>query len=149
MEKRQPALVPVEVTRSVAKCAETQRRLDMLARVDTLTGLPNRRQFDERLHDAMGRARRSETTLAVMFLDIDHLKNINDTLGPGAGDLVLKEFGIRLQHQVRATDIVARLAGESSSFWSKRRIARLKRYTCLNGGAQAYPDICPALPKER
>ena len=84
----------------------------MLARVDTLTGLPNRRQFDERLRDAMARTGRSETTLAVMFLDIDYFKNINDTLGHGAGDLVLKEFGARLQHQVRSTDTVARLAGD-------------------------------------
>lgn len=100
------------MTFDISALKETQRRLDMLARVDTLTGLPNRRQFDERLRDAMGRTRRAQTALAVMFLDIDHFKNINDTLGHGAGDLVLKEFGIRLRHQVRATDIVARLAGD-------------------------------------
>ena len=100
------------MTFDISALKETQHRLDMLARVDTLTGLPNRRQFDERLLDAMARARRSETGMAVLFLDIDHFKGINDSLGHAAGDLVLKEFGARLQHQVRSTDIVARLAGD-------------------------------------
>lgn len=100
------------MTFDISALKETQRQLDVLARVDTLTGLPNRRQFDERLLEAMARARRSETTIAVMFLDIDFFKRINDSLGHGGGDVVLKEFGTRLQHQVRSTDIVARLAGD-------------------------------------
>ena len=100
------------MTFDISTLKETQHRLDMLARVDTLTGLPNRRQFDERLRDAMARTRRSESAMAVMFVDIDHFKSINDTLGHGAGDQVLKEFGARLQHHVRSTDIVARLAGD-------------------------------------
>lgn len=100
------------MTFDISALKETQRRLDELARVDTLTGLPNRRQFDERLLEAMARTRRSETTLAVMFLDIDFFKRINDSFGHGAGDAVLKEFGTRLQHQIRSTDIVARLAGD-------------------------------------
>lgn len=100
------------MTFDISALKETQNRLDMLARVDTLTGLPNRRQFDERIRDAMARTRRSETSMAIMFLDIDHFKRVNDTLGHGAGDLVLKEFAVRLQHHVRSTDIVARLAGD-------------------------------------
>jgi diguanylate cyclase (GGDEF)-like protein/PAS domain S-box-containing protein len=100
------------MTFDISALKETQHRLDMLASIDTLTGLPNRRQFDERLRDAMARTRRSATTMAVMFLDIDHFKSINDTLGHGVGDMVLKEFGARLQRQMRSTDVVARLAGD-------------------------------------
>ncbi|MDP9043555.1 MAG: diguanylate cyclase [Pseudomonadota bacterium] len=100
------------VTFDISALKETQHRLDMLARVDTLTGLPNRRQLDERLQEAMARTRRSHKPLALMFLDIDHFKSINDTLGHGAGDQVLKEFALRLSHQVRSTDMVARLAGD-------------------------------------
>jgi len=100
------------MTFDISALKETQHRLDVLARVDTLTGLPNRRQFDERIRDAMARTRRSERGMGIMFLDIDHFKSVNDTLGHGAGDQVLKEFARRLQNQVRSTDVVARLAGD-------------------------------------
>ena len=100
------------MTFDISALKETQRKLDMLARVDPLTGLPNRRQFDERLYDAMARTRRTEIPIALMFLDIDHFKQINDTLGHGAGDIVLQEFAARLKAQVRTTDAVARLAGD-------------------------------------
>ena len=100
------------MTFDISALKETQHRLDMLARVDPLTGLPNRRQFDERLHDAMARTRRSDIPLALMFLDVDHFKAINDTLGHAAGDLVLKEFAARLKADVRSIDVVARLAGD-------------------------------------
>ena len=100
------------MTFDITALKETQRRLDELARVDSLTELPNRRQFEERLAEAMARTRRTCRPLALMFLDIDHFKTINDTRGHAAGDLVLKEFGARLKRQVRATDVVARLAGD-------------------------------------
>jgi len=101
-----------ELTFDISALKEKQSELDMLARVDSLTGLPNRRRFEECLHDAMERTRRSEIPMALMFLDIDRFKAINDTLGHGAGDLVLKEFARRLEDQVRSTDVVARLAGD-------------------------------------
>ena len=101
-----------ELTFDISALKEEHRELDMLARVDSLTGLPNRRRFEECLHDAMGRTRHSGNLMALMFLDIDHFKSINDTLGHGAGDLVLKEFASRLEDQVRNTDLVARLAGD-------------------------------------
>ena len=100
------------MTFDISTLKETQRKLDLLARVDTLTGLPNRRHFEERLREAMGRSGQSETTMALMFLDIDHFKQINDSLGHAVGDLVLKEFGARLLSEMRSTDIVARLAGD-------------------------------------
>ena len=89
-----------------------EQQLRILARHDTLTGLPNRNQFDDKLADAMARSRRSGTPMALMFLDIDHFKSINDTLGHHGGDAVLREFAQRLTRAVRATDTVARLAGD-------------------------------------
>ncbi|MEP7101315.1 MAG: diguanylate cyclase [Burkholderiales bacterium] len=69
------------MTFDITEQHETQQQLEMLARVDTLTGLPNRRQFDERIAEALLRVRRSQQTLALMFLDIDHFKQINDSIG--------------------------------------------------------------------
>ena len=89
-----------------------QRQLDGLARVDSLTNLPNRRQFDEKLGEALIRSRRTRRPLALIFLDVDHFKAINDTLGHAAGDAVLREFGNRLRSTMRASDVAARLAGD-------------------------------------
>jgi len=89
-----------------------EQHLAQLARIDTLTGLPNRREFDERLAAAMSRARRSRRLLALLFLDLDRFKQINDTFGHAVGDEVLKIFGHRLLTCVRETDTVARLAGD-------------------------------------
>ncbi|MFZ6812917.1 diguanylate cyclase domain-containing protein [Undibacterium sp. Rencai35W] len=93
-----------------AKAIETQ--LLALARFDTLTGLPNRNQLNERLAEASARSARSKRSMAVMFLDLDRFKSINDTLGHHAGDIVLKEFAYRLKGCIRQTDMVGRLAGD-------------------------------------
>ena len=100
------------MTFDVTELRETQDRLEQLARIDSLTGLPNRRQFDERIAEGMARARRLGRSMAVMFLDIDHFKTINDSLGHAGGDAVLREFARRLLDSVRITDTVARLAGD-------------------------------------
>ena len=100
------------MTFDVSELHETQRQLERLARVDTLTGLPNRRQFDEGIDAALRRSRRLRQPVAMMFLDIDHFKTINDTHGHAGGDAVLCEFGRRLVACVRNTDMVARLAGD-------------------------------------
>jgi diguanylate cyclase (GGDEF)-like protein len=96
----------------ISELKVAEQRMARLARHDALTGLPNRYQLDEKLEEAMRRCRRSLMPMAMMFLDIDHFKGINDTLGHAAGDEVLKEFGLRLKAAVRATDTVARLAGD-------------------------------------
>lgn len=93
-------------TRKVA-----EDRLRHRAEFDTLTDLPNRASFVERLQQAMARATRS-STMALLFLDIDHFKNINDTLGHEAGDQLLKVFATRMRDCVRQSDTVARLAGD-------------------------------------
>jgi diguanylate cyclase (GGDEF)-like protein/PAS domain S-box-containing protein len=91
---------------------EVENQLRVLARFDSLTGLPNRNQFEEKLTEAIARSARSKRLMAVMFLDIDHFKKINDTVGHHGGDAVLREFAQRLQRCVRKTDCVSRLAGD-------------------------------------
>ena len=86
--------------------------LEKLARVDSLTTLANRRQFDERLLLALERSRRQQLPIALIYLDIDYFKQINDNLGHAAGDAVLKDFARRLVACVRAGDLVARLGGD-------------------------------------
>lgn len=91
---------------------ETEAKLRQLAQFDSLTGLANRSRFNDKLAEAMARSVRSGEALALIFLDLDHFKAINDTLGHQGGDLVLQEFAKRLSHCVRSTDTVARLAGD-------------------------------------
>lgn len=91
---------------------ETEEELRRLARFDSLTGLPNRAHLYEALESAVERGKRQKSALGVLFLDIDHFKVINDTLGHRKGDLVLQEFASRLRKAVRTTDTVARLAGD-------------------------------------
>lgn len=88
-------------------------RLAQLSQVDALTGLPNRRQFDEALRRELVRARRSGQGLALLMIDIDHFKLLNDALGHQAGDERLRDVAEALQAcAARATDIVARYGGE-------------------------------------
>lgn len=96
----------------VSASKEIEARLGRLARTDTLTGLPNRNQLVERLGEALARSRRGGRPTGCLYLDIDHFKAINDTLGHAGGDAVLREFGARLRACVRETDLVARLAGD-------------------------------------
>ena len=92
------------------KAAEDQLR--ERAEFDALTGLPNRALFNDRLSSAIERARRSGKTMALLFLDIDHLKGVNDSHGHGAGDELLRIAAKRLLAAVRSVDTVARLAGD-------------------------------------
>jgi len=100
------------LTFDITPLKEAERALEKLARVDTLTGLGNRRQFDERLERAIARSRRHETPLMLMSFDLDKFKHINDTYGHPAGDAVLRAFAARLASSVRDVDSVARLGGD-------------------------------------
>lgn len=79
---------------------------------DDLTGLPNRAHFRDRLDEAIQRAANQNCGLAVLFIDLDRFKEVNDTLGHAAGDELLKALAKRLRHAVRATDLVARMGGD-------------------------------------
>ncbi len=91
---------------------QTEERLAYLAQYDHLTGLANRALFRDRLDQALARAERNNQRLALMFLDLDHFKSINDTLGHDAGDQLLEEVAQRLKSCVRKTDTVARIGGD-------------------------------------
>ncbi len=91
------------------KAEETIRRL---AFHDALTGLPNRPLFNDRLMVAMSNADRNKKKVAVMLLDLDRFKQINDTLGHNIGDLLLKSVSKRLSDAIRKTDTVARMGGD-------------------------------------
>src|SRR4051812_28477478 len=88
------------------------RRLEFLAHHDTLTGLPNRAMFAERAREAVAHARRHDKTAALLFLDLDNFKQINDTLGHEVGDSLLKQIAARLRSAVRGDDFVARIGGD-------------------------------------
>lgn len=91
---------------------QNQLRIEQFAYFDTLTGLPNRTLFNDRLKGAMVRAHRHQRHVALLFLDLDRFKTINDTLGHQSGDLLLQVTAERLQSTVRASDTVARLGGD-------------------------------------
>jgi diguanylate cyclase (GGDEF)-like protein/PAS domain S-box-containing protein len=91
---------------------EQQSRLNYMAFHDSLTSLPNRSLFYDRIYHGLARARRSESRVALMLLDIDRFKIINDSLGHDAGDILLKAIAMRLNEGVRDMDTVARLGGD-------------------------------------
>ena len=89
-----------------------KQRLLQLAQVDALTGLSNRAGFVQKLTDAMHASRKHGRLMAVMYMDIDRFKPVNDTHGHGTGDALLRAFAQRLTQTMRATDIIARLGGD-------------------------------------
>lgn len=101
-----------QIAAQMATLRENQRELDHLASHDSLTGLPNRRVFHDRLEHALARARRTGEHLALLFIDLDRFKEINDSLGHAAGDIVLREVAERIRREVREIDTVARLGGD-------------------------------------
>jgi diguanylate cyclase (GGDEF)-like protein/PAS domain S-box-containing protein len=91
---------------------EQQSRLNYLAFHDSLTSLPNRSLFYDRLYQGLARAHRGKTKVALLLLDIDCFKDVNDSLGHDSGDLMLKAIAVRLSEGVRDMDTVARLGGD-------------------------------------
>ena len=99
-------------TRDVSERRAIQEHIQHLAFHDALTGLPNRSLIQDRIAQALSRADRGQHMIAVMFIDIDNFKNINDTLGHDAGDVLLREVARRLRDSVRGHDTIARQGGD-------------------------------------
>jgi diguanylate cyclase (GGDEF)-like protein len=122
------SLLPFESTRHVLRSEDTtiiaaisrdirarlaiEEKVSYLAQFDALTGLPNRNLFQDRLTQAMALAKRNDWPMAVLFIDLDRFKLVNDTLGHAAGDKLLKEAAERLRSCIRASDTVGRLGGD-------------------------------------
>ena len=105
--------VPAAVAfRRIRERWKAEDQIRFLAMHDPLTGLPNRVQWQNALEQALARAKRRDTLLAVMCVDLDRFKEVNDTLGHKTGDTVLRKASDRLRDCVRETDIVARLGGD-------------------------------------
>lgn len=102
----------VAVFSDISAIKESESKLNHLAHHDPLTGLPNRLLLNARMHQSMAHARRNSTMVAVMFLDLDKFKNVNDTLGHPIGDLLLQEVAQRLNACLREEDTVSRLGGD-------------------------------------
>jgi diguanylate cyclase (GGDEF)-like protein/PAS domain S-box-containing protein len=100
------------ILRDITAQQQAATALLHLARHDPLTGLANRTLLAERLQSALSSLRPSNATMALLLLDLDHFKDVNDTLGHPAGDALLVQVAARLQAAVRATDTVARLGGD-------------------------------------
>ena len=138
---------------------QLEERLSWQAFHDALTHLPNRALFMDRLGHALIRSARSQTSVAVFFIDLDNFKNINDTLGHDAGDELLKTTALRLLEALRSSDTAARLGGDEfvlllenvsetgqAKIVADRVLASLLQPVLLNGqSVQAPPSIGVAL----
>jgi len=100
------------VNQDITERHRLEERLAYLASYDTLTGLPNRSLFSDRLAQAMARTNRNTNRLALLLLDLDRFKEVNDTFGHSIGDMLLKLVADRLQQGLREVDTIARLGGD-------------------------------------
>jgi diguanylate cyclase (GGDEF)-like protein len=111
-DRAQNIIGAVGVSIDITELKRTQGQLFDAAHADRLTGLPNRFSFDKRVQEAVALAGRDDKRLALLFLDLDRFKSINDTMGHGAGDEVLREVATRLQRCLRGNDFIARPGGD-------------------------------------
>jgi diguanylate cyclase (GGDEF)-like protein len=100
------------ISRDISERKRMERRLDELARTDHLTALPNRFLLDERFAGGLAQSRREGSMLALLMIDLDRFKNINDTLGHGMGDALLRMIGAKLKSCIRDCDTLARWGGD-------------------------------------
>ncbi len=128
------AVLRQRITR-LLDASQAEKHVRHLAYHDTLTGLPNRRTFMERLQQMMQEPRLEEDMIAVLFLDLDRFKLINDTMGHDFGDKLLREVTTRIQETLRSSDMVSRLGGDEftvilNKMKSPEIVARIARKIC-------------------
>ncbi len=100
------------VVRDISDRKSAEERIQFLAHHDTLTGLPNRVMLMDRLEVMLASARRRSTPVGILFIDLDHFKTVNDSLGHAAGDALLKIVATRIETSLREVDVVSRLGGD-------------------------------------
>jgi diguanylate cyclase (GGDEF)-like protein len=100
------------ISTDITERKDIEEHMQHLAQYDALTHLPNRALFNDRLKQAMSVAQRNKSRLALMFIDLDKFKPVNDTYGHGVGDLLLKEVALRIQDCLRESDTAARIGGD-------------------------------------
>ena len=105
----------IAVVRDITRQKLNEEKIRRLAYYDPLTGMPNRQHFLERLDQELERCTRDKRQLALLFLDLDGFKRINDTLGHDAGDMLLKQVATRLKEKLRVSDLVSRPGSEAVS----------------------------------
>ena len=152
----------VGITSDITERKQAEEQAWRAANHDALTGLPNRRLFHQRLEQALAAAERGDASMSLLLLDLDHLRDVNDTLGYDAGDAVLVEVAQLLREGLRETDTVARLGGDEFALLltaplrlehafshARALIERLGQPFCYRGhtlscrasiGLAAYPD---------
>jgi diguanylate cyclase (GGDEF)-like protein/PAS domain S-box-containing protein len=157
------------VIRDITEKKEQEEYIKYLALHDTLTKLPNRDLLNERISKSFERRKRDGKKNAVIYMDLDGFKPVNDTLGHDAGDIALKEIAERLEKAVRASDTAARIGGdefvillegvkdrEEIELVSARIIKAVNEPIVINGhsfhvgasmGISVYPDDCEEMPK--
>lgn len=108
----QGSVVHLAVTRDITERNRMEKQLQQMAHYDVLTDLPNRALFSDRMQQALSMAVREDKRLAMMFIDLDRFKPINDSFGHGTGDLVLQEVAKRIKVSIRESDTVARIGGD-------------------------------------
>jgi len=100
------------ISTDITERKDIEEHMQHMAQYDALTHLPNRALFDDRLKQALAAAQRNSTRLALMFIDLDKFKPVNDTYGHGVGDLLLKDVALRIQDCLRESDTAARVGGD-------------------------------------
>jgi diguanylate cyclase (GGDEF)-like protein len=104
--------IQLDLQRTLTTLDKQRKQLEYQANHDALTGLPNRILFMDRLHQTLKLANRNKKKVAVMFIDLDHFKEINDSLGHHIGDKILIDFANRIQSMIRKSDSISRLGGD-------------------------------------
>ena len=135
----------IYVARDITERKRAERRIRYLARYDALTKIPNRMQFQHLLQQAIARSLKTRTGLALLYLDMDHFKEVNDTFGHGAGDRVLETLTERLNATLPAETVLGRLAGDEFALFidgisenTAREVVRHLSQDILNAVAQPF-----------